>query len=78
MNMSRVTQHSVPRVLTQGQLGDGMRISDDLINICVSVCEYLVIWSGKTTVHKILDYSSTSIIQINWKGISWVRYKYLD
>jgi hypothetical protein len=32
MNMSRVTQHSVPRVLTQGQLGDGMRISDDLID----------------------------------------------
>jgi hypothetical protein len=32
MNMSRVTQHSVPRVLTQGKLDDGMRIPDDLID----------------------------------------------
>jgi hypothetical protein len=27
--------------------------------ICVSVCEYLVIWCDKTTVHEIIDSSSS-------------------
>jgi hypothetical protein len=29
--------------------------------ICVSVFEYLLIWCDKTTVHEIIDYSSSSI-----------------
>jgi hypothetical protein len=29
--------------------------------ICVSVCEYLVIWSDETTVHEIIDCSSTLV-----------------
>jgi hypothetical protein len=79
LNMSHVTQHSVPRVLTQDQR-DRMSICGDLIDsaiptladlhsrqrrlfwgrmwICVSVCEYLVIWCNNTTVHEIIDCSS--------------------
>jgi hypothetical protein len=30
--------------------------------ICISVCEYLVIWCGQTTVYEIIDYSSMFII----------------
>ena len=32
LNMSRVTQHSVPRILTQDQRDDSMTICDDLIS----------------------------------------------
>jgi hypothetical protein len=67
LNMSHVTQHSAPRVLTQDQRDDRMSICGDLIGsgqqrlfwgrmwICLSVCEYLVMWGDKTTVHEIID-----------------------
>jgi hypothetical protein len=29
--------------------------------ICASVCEYLVIWCDKTTVHEIIDCSSITV-----------------
>jgi hypothetical protein len=32
LNMSRVTQHSVPRILTQGQRDDSMNTCSDLID----------------------------------------------
>jgi hypothetical protein len=32
--------------------------------MCVCVCEYLVIWCDKTTVHEIIDCSSIHLLQI--------------
>jgi hypothetical protein len=39
----------------------------------VSACEYLAIWSDKTTVHKIIDCSSMTLIMVvNMKiMVSW-------
>jgi hypothetical protein len=37
--------------------------------MCVSVCEYLVIWCDKTTVHEIIDCSSKTMLTLTFSYI---------
>jgi hypothetical protein len=39
--------------------------------MCVSVCEYLLIWCYKTTVHEIIDCSSRSQVSGIWHHVVW-------